>query len=156
VLLAPIGAVALVLALVKPSPLTRLAYDRALGNADVPGIDVPMYWSLRVHDRDGWRRLQLEGGTRSVTPSRIRVVTRGGGVVAEGATLPLVQGRTLGVCGTHDLLGSLWWARDLDPPVLASLFSGDGEYRVEAEMADGWRRVRLFDTGCRILDRGRA
>jgi hypothetical protein len=139
----------------KPPPLTRLAYAMELGNADAPGSDIPIYWSLRVHDRDGWMRLQLEGGTISVVPSRIRVVARSGPVIVEGPTQRLVRGQTLGACDTHDLLGSIWWARDLDPAVLASLSTGNGEYHVQAEMPDGWRRVRLFDSGCRIVDRGR-
>jgi hypothetical protein len=139
-----------------PTLLTRLFYGAALVNAMAFDGDLPMYWSERRHDRDGWRRLQLEGGTSKIEPSRIRLLADDGSTIVERETYPLEAEKTLGICDTHSLLGARWWASNLQSEVLDSVESGRTSFVLEAQVGDTWRRVRLFDTGCRILDVGRA
>ena len=110
-----------------------------------------------IHDDGDRHWLQLEGGTRELVPTAVRVLDRTDEVVETRKFISIAPGQK----GHAKIIegepnGVAWVVLGITDEVVAALDAGKpSPYRVEAKVGEEWISTVLVDTGCRIGRRSR-
>jgi hypothetical protein len=105
-----------------------------------------------IHDDGDRHWMQLEGGTRELVPTAVRVLDQNDEVIETRKFIPLAAGQK----GHARIIegepsGVAWVVFGISDAVVAALDAGKpSPHRVEAKVGDEWISAMLVDTGCRI------
>ena len=105
-----------------------------------------------IHDDGDRHWMQLEGGTRELIPTSVRVLDRNDEVVETRKFISIAPGQK----GHAKIIegeptGVAWVVLGVSDEVVAAIDAGKpSPYRVEAKVGDEWISTVLVDTGCRI------